>query len=184
MDKAAVLVLLAALVFYWLKVERPKEEGKKKRKQMEADYPELIAKLTVLIGAGLSLPQAWMRLSEDYQRKREKGKERWAFEEICVTARQMQNGMSAGKAFGAFGRRIGLHSYIKLGNILEQSMKKGTRGLYEMLEEEAGRAFEERKHQVRRAGEEVSTRLLIPMFMMFGVVLAVIMVPALLSFSF
>lgn len=63
-------------------------------------------------------------------------------------------------------------------------MKKGTRGLYEMLQAEAYQAFEERKHQVRRAGEEVSTRLLIPMFMMFGVVLIVILVPALMSFSF
>ncbi len=183
-DKAAVLAVLAAVIVYWIRVQRPREEEKKRKRQMEADFPDIIAKLTVLIGAGLSLPQAWLRLAQDYEKKREAGKRRWAYEELCVTARQLQNVVSAGRAFGEFGRRTGIHAYIKLGSLLEQNMKKGTRGLYEMLQAEAYQAFEERKHQVRRAGEEVSTRLLIPMFMMFGVVLIVILVPALMSFSF
>ena len=134
MDKAAVLAVLAAVIVYWIRVQRPREEEKKRKRQMEADFPDIIAKLTVLIGAGLSLPQAWLRLAQDYEKKREAGKRRWAYEELCVTARQLQNGVSAGRAFGEFGRRTGIHAYIKLGSLLEQNMKKGTRGLYEMLQ--------------------------------------------------
>ncbi len=181
--KAGILVLLAGLLVYWIKIERPKEEKKKKERQMMADYSDIIAKLTVLTGAGLSLPQAWMRLTADYEAKQQKTGVRYAFEEMAATGRQIQNGVSPGRAFGEFGRRIGLHAYIKLGNLLEQNMKKGTKGLSSMLQAEAYQAFEERKHQVRRTGEEISTRLLVPMFMMFGVVLIIILVPALLSLA-
>ena len=183
-QKIAVIAVLLALAAYWRKVERPKEEKKKRERQMMADYPDIISKLTVLAGAGLSLPQAWMRLAADYEAGRQKKEKRWAYEEAVATGRQIQNGVSPGGAFGEYGRRFGLHAYIKLCNLLEQNMKKGTKGLCALLQAEAYQAFEERKHQVRRVGEEISTRLLVPMFMMFGVVLVVILIPALLSFSF
>ena len=183
MDKIIIVAILAAVLWYWVKVERPKEEKRKRQRQMMADHSEIIAGLTVLTGAGLSLPQAWLRLAGEYEEAKAQRGIRWAYEEMVVTGRQIQNGVSPGRAFGEFGRRIGLHDYIKLGNLLEQNMKKGTKGLIEMLQAESYQAFEERKHQVRRMGEVVSTRLLIPMFMMFGVVLIIIIVPALLSLA-
>ena len=182
-EKAAIVAVLLGTLWYWYRVERPKDIKKERERQMMADYPDIIAGLTVLTGAGLSLPQAWARLVEEYEAARQKRGVRWAYEEMGVTHRQIQNGVSPGRAFGEFGRRVGLHVYIKLGNLLDQNMKKGTRGLADLLQAEAYQAFEERKHQVRRAGEEVSTKLLIPMFMMFGVVLIIILIPALLSFS-
>lgn len=178
-----VLAMASAALLYWYRVERPKDLRKKKEQQMMVDYSEIITGLTVLTGAGLALPQAWVRLAEEYEAAREKRGIRWAYEEMVVTGRQIQNGISPGRAFGEFGRRIGLHAYIKLGNLLEQNMKKGTRGLSAMLQAEAYQAFEERKHQVRRCSEALNMQLLIPMFMMFGVVLIIILVPALLSFS-
>lgn len=182
-EKTGVLVLLAGVIWYWYRIERPKDLHKKREQQMIADYPEIITGLTVLTGAGLALPQAWIRLAEEYEGTRDTRGIRWAYEEMVVTARQIQNGISPGRAFAEYGRRVGIHVYIKLGNLLEQNMKKGTKGLSDMLRAEAYQAFEERKHQVRRAGEEISTKLLIPMFMMFGVVLIIILVPAIQSFS-
>ena len=182
-EKIVIMAVLVGVVLYWYRFERPKDIRKQRERQMMADYPDIIAGLTVLTGAGLSLPQAWIRLVTEYEAARQKRGVRWAYEEMVVTGRQIQNGVSPGRAFGEFGRRIGLHAYIKLGNLLEQNMKKGTKGLSSLLQAEAYQAFEERKHQVRRAGEEISTKLLIPMFMMFGVVLVIIIIPAILSFS-
>ncbi len=182
-EKIFILMLLVGVTLYWYRVERPKDLRRQREKQMMADYPEIIAGLTVLTGAGLALPQAWIRLTEEYELSKSKKGVRWAYEEMGITARQIQNGISPGRAFGEYGRRIGLHAYIKLGNLLEQNMKKGTKGLSAMLQTEAYQAFEERKHQVRRLGEEISTKLLIPLFMMLGVVLIIILVPALRSFA-
>ena len=46
---------------------------------------------------------------------------------------------------------------------------------------EAADAFEERKNLAKKYGEEAGTKLLLPMMIMFGIVVAVIMVPAMMS---
>ena len=50
-----------------------------------------------------------------------------------------------------------------------------------MLQMEAVHAFEERKALAKRVGEEASTKLLLPMFFMLGIVLVIVIVPAFLS---
>lgn len=52
-----------------------------------------------------------------------------------------------------------------------------------LLEQEAEEAFEERKNSAKKLGEEAGTKLLFPMLLMLGIVIAIIMVPALLSFQ-
>ena len=47
---------------------------------------------------------------------------------------------------------------------------------------EMASAFEERKNLARKQGEEAGAKLLIPLFLMLGVVMAMVMAPALLSF--
>ena len=183
MEKGIMVAVLLAVIVYWYRVERPKDRRREKEQQILADYPEIITGLTVLTGAGLTLPQAWTRLADEYEADRERRGIRWAYEEMIVTARQIQNGVSPCRAFAEYGRRIGLHVYIKLGNLLEQNMKKGTKGLSVMLQAEAYQAFEERKHQVRRKGQEVETRLMLPLFMMLFVVMIIILVPALRALS-
>jgi pilus assembly protein TadC len=184
LEKGILLCVLAGVAFYWYVAVRPREEKKKREEQMEADYPEIVFKLALLIHAGLPLPQAWLRIVSEYENaERRKGK-RFAYEEMILTAAQIQNGVSPAKAFGEFGRRIGLHGYMKLGNLLEQNIRKGTRGLSEMLQGEVYLALEEKSHRIRRKGEEISTKMLLPMMMMFGVVIVIILVPAFLSFSF
>jgi len=43
-------------------------------------------------------------------------------------------------------------------------------------------AFELRKNLAKKLGEEAGTKLLLPLFMMLGVVMVMIVVPAFLSF--
>ena len=46
------------------------------------------------------------------------------------------------------------------------------------------RGMEERHQLARKLGEQAGTKLLVPMMLMFGVVLIILMAPALMSFSF
>ena len=75
----------------------------------------------------------------------------------------------------------GFRSIGKFAVMLSQNLRKGTKGLAELLQREAAGAFEERKAAARKLGEETSTRLLGPMFLMLGVVLMIIVVPAFLT---
>ena len=62
-------------------------------------------------------------------------------------------------------------------------LKKGNKGLCELLERESAEAFAERKNMAQHLGEEVGTKLLFPMLLMLGIVILIIMVPAVLSFE-
>ncbi len=64
---------------------------------------------------------------------------------------------------------------------MSQNLRKGTKGLTQMLRMEAIQAFEERKARAKRLGEEAGTKLLAPMFLMLAVVLVIVIVPAFLS---
>ena len=52
-----------------------------------------------------------------------------------------------------------------------------------LLEQEAQNAFEERKHAAKRYGEEAGTKLLFPMMLMLGIVMVILLVPAVLAFQ-
>ena len=71
---------------------------------------------------------------------------------------------------------------MKLCSLLEQNRKNGSRNVRELLRAEMTEAFELRKHGARRMGEEAGTRLLLPLFLMLGVVMVMVAVPAMLEF--
>ncbi len=51
----------------------------------------------------------------------------------------------------------------------------------EQLEYEATQAIEERKAQARRRGEEMGTKLLLPMMLQLLLILVMVMIPAFIS---
>ena len=79
MDKAGILLLLTGIFWYWIRIDRPREEKKRRERQMMADHAEIIASLTVLTAAGLSLPQAWLRLSNEYEENRKPREVRYLY---------------------------------------------------------------------------------------------------------
>lgn len=164
--------------------QRKKEAGIRKR-QMEHDYAEIISKMTLLLGAGMTISKAWEKTVLDYaaKRKSEGIKIRFAYEEMLITYYQMESGLPEVKAYAEFGKRCNLREYLKFGTLLEQNIKKGTRDLAKMLERESSDAFEARKMMARKLGEEAGTKMLIPMGLMLVVVMIIVMIPALMSFN-
>lgn len=158
------------------------KEKKKRDKQMLLDYPDVINKLVLLVGAGMTIKNAWGKMSIEYENKCEKSKalneKRYVYEEMVATHNEIQNGVTEIEAYDHFGRRVQLVPYMKLSSLLVQNTKKGTADLLQLLEYEAIQAFEERKEVAKRLGEEAGTKLLGPMFLMLFIVLAIIMIPA------
>lgn len=165
--------------------ERQKEAEERREEELIKEYPEMVNKLTLLLGAGLTLQNAWKQITSKYEetlrnRQREKS---LVYEEMLVTQREIESGKGEAKAYEAFGERCGVQKYRKLSNYLVQNLKKGNRTLCELLEHETEEAFAERKNLARQYGEEVGTKLLLPMLLMLGIVIFVIMVPAVISFQ-
>lgn len=162
--------------------ENKRKAEKFRIKQMQYSYSEVVSKLTLLIGAGMSVRRAWEKIALDYEKKRE-GNVNYAYEEMLVTLRGLQSGVPEKTAYSEFGRRCGTKEYRKLGTLLEQNVRKGTKGLAELLEQESSEAFEQRKNLARQLGEEAGTKLLLPMLLMLVIVMVIVMVPAVMSFQ-
>ena len=97
------------------------------------------------------------------------------------TFNEMQNGIPELECYERFAKRCDLMPYIKLGALLAQNLKKGTKGLWLQLEMEAHQSMNDRKNQIKKLGEEAGTKLLLPMLIMLIVVLLIVIVPAFLS---
>lgn len=163
------------------KLQEYYEEKKKRQEQMMRDYPEIISKVTLLLSTGMTLRSVWKKIVQSYEEQKDQTGMRIAYEEMGITYRQMQGGISEKEAYERFGQRCGNITYMKFGALLSQNLKKGSKGLTQLLTMESIQAFEERKSMARTAGEEASTKLMLPMFGMLAVVLIMVVVPAFLS---
>lgn len=180
------LIVLAAGLVYWKEEKDIEKQEKLRKEQMQLDYPDIVSKLTLLLGAGISLQRAWEKMIREYLQKREKRqiKKRFIYEEMVFAYREIENGVSIQTALNHFGVRCDLPVYLKFSTLLAQNVRRGNKGLVESLQRESEEAFEERKAMAKMLGEQASTKLLLPMFLMLFMVLVVIIVPAFLSFSF
>lgn len=176
-----IMAILIGVLFYAQEIQNQGERQKEKQKQMMKDYPEIISKLTLFLGAGMTMKRAWKKVVSDYEEDREIWGIRYAYEEMRMACREMDSGITEAESYERFGKRCNMQEYIRLGALLSQNVKKGTKGLGHILRLEALQAFENRKAVVRKYGEEAGTRLLLPMFIMFAVVLVMVIVPAFLS---
>ena len=174
------LGLIGALAVLIVFDRRMEEKDRKRKEEMAADFTEIVTKLSLLHDAGLSIFKSWERIVSDYEAR---GEERYAYREMKLALEKINSGMSEAECYREFGRRCGLHQYIKLGNLLEQNLTKGTKGLKVLLRQEVDEAFEERTRHARKKGEEASTKMLVPMMIMLVVVIAIVMVPALISIN-
>lgn len=177
------LLIVVAVLLWFLPKERMKSAYKKRNREMEESYSTVVMKLKIFIHAGMSIRGAWFRVVEDYQKSlRDKKKKEYVYEEMLITKREISDGRSEEEAYLNFGRRAGSHLYLKLGNMLSQNVRQGISGLEKQFETEVSEAMETRKNQALRKGEEAETKLLFPMLLMLLVVLVTLTVPAFMSF--
>lgn len=183
-SRGMVLMAMAVLIgMLLLALEKQNQEKElcKKRTQMQLDYPEIINKLTLLLGAGMTVKRAWKKITADYEEEKHIWGIRYAYEEMRQACNEMDSGIAEAESYERFGRRCNLQLYIKLGALLSQNLRKGTKGMNQILQTEAIQSFEERKARAKRLGEEAGTKLLAPMFLMLAVVLVIVIVPAFMS---
>lgn len=166
---------------------KPKQDMLKKKKQRDLelimDYPDMVSKLIVYMGAGLTVRNAWIKITEDYKRDLESGHSgrREVYEEMSLTAADISKGVPEIRAYGEFARRCSSKSYMKLISILEQNLRTGDRGSENALQLEMQEAFEQRKNMAKRQGEEAVTKLMLPLGLSLIAVLIITAVPAMLT---
>lgn len=174
----------AGIVLFFSKDRELSKKVEKRRKTLMLEYPEFISKFTLLTGAGMPVKSALNKLAKDYkERKRAGAAKNITCEELLITIYEMESGVLEEAAYEHFGKRCEIPSYVKFSGLLIQYMKKGSNDMFSLLDKEVREAFEERKRNGRRLGEEAGTKLLLPMMLMLGIVMVLIIVPAFLSYQ-
>ena len=174
--------LIVSVLLLGREVQNEKNQAEKRKTEMMLDYPEIITQFTMLTGAGMTAKNVWKKIAEDYSsNKRRTGRKRAAYEEIWYTWQEMQSGIPESECYERFARRCDLLPYMKMGALLSQNLRKGAKGMSEMLRMEAVQALEDKKSRARQLGEEAGTKLLLPMLLMLIIVITIVVVPAFLS---
>lgn len=184
-EKILALGLMLSAGIFLSEKEKEQKQRKERQQKLILEYPDMISKLALLLGAGMTVSGAWKRIAAKYENKRQNNAvlKMPLYEEMLITCHEMEGGVSEEKAYERFSERCGERRFRKLGSILTQNMRKGTRGLTVLLEKEVEDSLEERKAMARKYGEEAGTRMLFPMILMLGIVMAILIVPAVLSFQ-
>ena len=175
-----LLGVIAAMAIYMRQGQARRTEKKQRESLLMLDYSELVSKLMVYIGAGLTVRNALETISQHFDALISRGikEDRPLYQELRTMVIQFRRNMPESEIYLSFGRRVNLKPYTKLVSLIEQNRMNGARNLRAMLELEMEDAFEQRKTTARRLGEEAGTKLLLPLFIMLGIVMIIVIVPA------
>lgn len=183
--KILVLEIIAIVLIWYLQKKKQEAAKRKLDESMELDYPDIVEQLALLLGAGMTIRQAWNRIATRYTDKRQKKQvlEKPVFERIVQMNRRLSEGESERIVYQKFADEVGLMDYHRLIRSLLGNLEKGLAGTQNFLEQESRRAYEQRINYAKKLGEEASTRMLLPLMIMMVIVMAIAMIPAMLSFS-
>lgn len=177
-----VLGVVLAMFFHWQAKNTEMEARKKREKQLQYDYADLVYQLMVFMGAGLTVSRAWKQIVDNYEKRlgNRTSQPRAVYEEMEIALGEMENGRPESQAVSRFGERCQLNEYRRLSSILGQNRHTGMKNLQELLAQEMDTAWEQQKQAAKRLGEEAGTKLLLPLFLMLLVVMVLVMVPAMM----
>ena len=153
---------------------------KKRKEEAENCYSEFVTKLSLLLAAGNSVRQVFVRLAAEYEKNY--GASHVLAAELRVTKQELDNGRSETVVYEDFGRRIGVLAYRRMASLLTQSISRGVQGMRTLLLQEAKEVMAQEKAHIRQKGEQAGTKLLLPMMGMLFLVFAILLVPAFQSF--
>ena len=128
----SLIHILAAIAGMLLYNSQMQQNVRKRDEELCKDYPEMVEQFVLLVGAGMTIKSAWIKMTDDYQsgldRKQAK---RYLYEEMSVTEREMQNGMGEERAYELFAKRTGIPvSYTHLAERFQSSFIYGRRNIF------------------------------------------------------
>lgn len=171
-----ILGLAVCALLFFREKERQKEAYQKYSRLMQEEYPALVNKIAILLASGMSVRMALENVASGGN------SDQPAIQTLKNCCIRMANGVSEVEALRLLAEECGQKEYRKLSALLSEYVRKGGRNLLKNLQNEADVYQEERKRLARRRGEEASTRMLLPMMLELGAVMALVMIPAFLTF--
>ena len=147
-------------------------KSQERRQAIQLEFPDFVNKLTLLVNAGLTVTR--------------RERLRWIpgrtpCTENSAAVQAVRSGISEYKAYEEFAKRCHVPAVTRFVTVVLQNIRKGNSELVPVLRLLADECWEMRKNAARKLGEEASTRLLLPMMLMFIAILLIVGMPAVLA---
>lgn len=143
--------------------------------QLRIEFPEFINKLVLLVNAGMTIPRAWEKITEEFPGNTPLQREL----KFCLA--EIRAGKTTEIAYEEFGRRCRIKEIIKFVSVIILNIRKGGNELVLTLQSQSVECWEMRKAAARRLGEEASSKMMMPMALMLLGIMMVVALPAILS---
>lgn len=175
----SVLFLIGAGLFLFGPQIEKREKKKERSEGLKEEFPEFVRKISMLIQAGFSPKGSFERVAKSYLQKKKREKySSLLMEEVLVTLREMESGVSEITAYEHFASRCEMMEAIRFSGLMIRDIKRGSSNLSEELKEESQRAVNAQKEIIRKKGEVAGTKLLFPMMLFLLIVMVIILYPA------
>ena len=148
-------------------MENMKNIISKRTEECEAQLPEVVSTMAILVNSGMVLREAWNLIANNNE---------GAFYELMrKAADDMKNGYSDADAIFLFGKATNSSEIKKFTSALLQSMEKGGAELSSFLARESSELWSTRRQRMLQAGEKAATKLLLPIVLIFvGIIIIVL----------
>lgn len=160
---------ILAVIFVWYMNESFKDKLTARREEILAQFPQVLSKMTLLVNSGMLLRDAWNLIANQ--------SDTVLFQEMQLTAAQLENGVSEVEAYREFAERCGIKEVRKFASMVIQGLEKGAAELTMFLKDMADELWMEKRNMVKQKGEKANSKLLVPTVIIFIGILFMIMAP-------
>ena len=154
-----------------------KEQIEKRRRSIQMEFPEFINKLTLLVNAGMTISKAWEKIINENK------KDHILYEEMRYALMEIKAGKAEAVAYEEFARRCRVKEVTKFVSVIVMNLKRGGSEVVPVLKAQGDECWQMRKNAARQLGEEASTKILIPLMIMFLGIVLIVATPAVLSMT-
>lgn len=166
---ALLFGVVLAVIFVWYMNESFKDKLTARREEILAQFPQVLSKMTLLVNSGMLLRDAWNLIANQ--------SDTVLFQEMQLTATQLDNGVSEVAAYREFAERCGIKEVRKFASMIIQGLEKGAAELTMFLKDMADELWMEKRNMVKQKGEKANSKLLVPTVIIFIGILFMIMAP-------
>lgn len=149
---------------------------RKREEDIDRQFPQVMSKLALLTVAGMEVSRAWKLAAASGTGT--------LYEEMNRVLIDFDNNVSPTEAYSKFIVRCNNRYATKLATAIIQNISKGNSEIAALFRRLNDESWMEHKHNARRMGEKIQSKLFLPTMLMFGGIIVLIIVPVMSGFNF
>ena len=162
-----VLVVCGVLFYYFTKL--PADNIKKRSEKFMNEFPNAVSTIALLVNSGMILREAWREVSMSNDSE--------LYMEMRKVNEEIGNGVSEIDALYNFAARCVTPDIKKFTSFIVQGLEKGSKDLADALRMQTDELWQIKKQNTIKRGELASSKLMIPLMIMFAGILVMVMGP-------